>query len=380
MIVAAGGGERDIAVDNAILAGVRKANQPGVFLNERLMSDLRPTLFLAQLPNLLAGNISLVHGVVGSSRTFMGEESAGVDAVRVAQARIAAGQSELTLVGGAYNGARWDVLLAFELGHVLLQGQIRASVGSRPAGRHCLCDDGRLHGAGKPGARESTRRQAASAAFGGLFRSQRAQPGESEAALLGQWQAHRRPGRSGACRYHLRRHRARTGNLGGAPRARGNWASDSQYRYVYRAWGRQPIYRQSGYRLRGNRARQAVCAGRQRRLGRKPARICRKSSSPASAIGAAKDWHWSNGSTEGETSWHLIGGAETRQSRPSHRRHHRHRRRHLARRRQDRQLGETDPPASPASAASPVFRPTDCEPRSPARSTTSTKTTCRLLN
>src|ERR1700731_4184028 len=77
MIVAAGGGERDVAADNAILAGVRKANRPDVFLNERLMSDLRPTLFLAQLPNLLAGNISLVHGVVGSSRTFMGEEPAG---------------------------------------------------------------------------------------------------------------------------------------------------------------------------------------------------------------------------------------------------------------------------------------------------------------
>ncbi len=121
MIVAAGGGERDIAVDTAIMAGLRKTNTPGAFLNERLMSDLRPTLFLAQLPNLLAGNISLVHGVVGSSRTFMGEESAGVDAVRVAQARIAAGQSELTLVGGAYTGARWDVLLAFELGGVLLK-------------------------------------------------------------------------------------------------------------------------------------------------------------------------------------------------------------------------------------------------------------------
>jgi 3-oxoacyl-[acyl-carrier-protein] synthase II len=121
MIVAAGGGERDIAVDTAIMAGVRKTNQPGAFLNERLMSDLRPTLFLAQLPNLLAGNISLVHGVVGSSRTFMGEESAGVDAVRVAQARIAAGQSELTLVGGAYHGTRWDVLLAFELGGVVLK-------------------------------------------------------------------------------------------------------------------------------------------------------------------------------------------------------------------------------------------------------------------
>jgi 3-oxoacyl-[acyl-carrier-protein] synthase II len=120
MIVAAGGGERDIAVDTAIMAGVRKTNEPGAFLNERLMSDLRPTLFLAQLPNLLAGNISLVHGVVGSSRTFMGEEAAGVDAVRVAQARIAAGQSELTLVGGAYHGTRWDVLLAFELGSVVL--------------------------------------------------------------------------------------------------------------------------------------------------------------------------------------------------------------------------------------------------------------------
>jgi 3-oxoacyl-[acyl-carrier-protein] synthase II len=123
MIIAAGGGERDIAVDTAIMAGMRKSNQPGAFLNERLMSDLRPTLFLAQLPNLLAGNISLVHGVVGSSRTFMGEESAGVDAVRVAQARIAAGQSELTLVGGAYHGTRWDVLLAFELGSVVLKNK-----------------------------------------------------------------------------------------------------------------------------------------------------------------------------------------------------------------------------------------------------------------
>ena len=122
MIVAAGGGERDIPVDTAILAGARKVAAPGTFLNERLMSDLRPTLFLAQLPNLLAGNVSLVHGVVGSSRTFLGEEAAGVDAVRIAHARIAAGQSELTLVGGAYNGTRWDVLLIFEQAGALLKG------------------------------------------------------------------------------------------------------------------------------------------------------------------------------------------------------------------------------------------------------------------
>src|SRR5512139_2435441 len=84
MIVAAGGGERDLNVDSTILTGMPKAADPAAFLNERLMSDLRPTLFLAQLSNLLAGNISIVHGVTGSSRTFMGEESAGIDAIRVA--------------------------------------------------------------------------------------------------------------------------------------------------------------------------------------------------------------------------------------------------------------------------------------------------------
>ncbi len=113
MIVAAGGGERDEAVDSAILSGLPQAEKPGAFLNERLMSDLRPTLFLAQLSNLLAGNISIVHGVTGSSRTFMGEEAAGVDAVRIALSRIEAGQSDIALVGGAHNGERKDLLLLY---------------------------------------------------------------------------------------------------------------------------------------------------------------------------------------------------------------------------------------------------------------------------
>src|SRR5215218_7132533 len=95
LIVAAGGGERDYAVDGQILTNIREAQNPGVFLNERLMSDLRPTLFLAQLSNLLAGNISLVHGITGATRTFMGEEQSGVDALRVAHARIASGQNEI---------------------------------------------------------------------------------------------------------------------------------------------------------------------------------------------------------------------------------------------------------------------------------------------
>jgi 3-oxoacyl-[acyl-carrier-protein] synthase II len=114
MIVAASGGERDLAVDGAILTGLPKAAAPEAFLNERLMNDLRPTLFLAQLSNLLAGNISIVHGVTGSSRTFMGEETSGVEAVSVSLARILAGQSDIALVGGAYNGERKDILLIYE--------------------------------------------------------------------------------------------------------------------------------------------------------------------------------------------------------------------------------------------------------------------------
>jgi len=71
MIVAAGVGERDLAVDLEILNKKPHAPNPEGFLNQTLMSGLRPTLFLAQLSNLLAGNISIVHGVTGSSRTFM---------------------------------------------------------------------------------------------------------------------------------------------------------------------------------------------------------------------------------------------------------------------------------------------------------------------
>jgi 3-oxoacyl-[acyl-carrier-protein] synthase II len=119
MIVAAGGGERDCAVDEAILSGQPAAADPGAYLNEHLQGDLRPTLFLAQLSNLLAGNISIVHGVTGSSRTFMGEEAAAADAVRIACARIAANQGDLMLVGGSYNAQRPDVLLHFEMGGVL---------------------------------------------------------------------------------------------------------------------------------------------------------------------------------------------------------------------------------------------------------------------
>ena len=123
MIVAAGGGERDVPVDIAILNSYAKGNSSPGFLNERLMNDLRPTLFLAQLSNLLAGNIAIVHGVSGTSRTFMGEEAAGIDAPRIALARISSGQSDIALVGAAHNGERTDLLTLYEFGDFNLTGK-----------------------------------------------------------------------------------------------------------------------------------------------------------------------------------------------------------------------------------------------------------------
>ena len=124
MIIAAGGGERDTEVDSAILTDARSTNDKEALLSERLSNDLRPTLFLAQLSNLLAGNISIVHKVTGSSRTFMGEEGAGISAIKTAHARISSGQSDIVLVGGAFNGEREDMLLLFELGHYLAKGNL----------------------------------------------------------------------------------------------------------------------------------------------------------------------------------------------------------------------------------------------------------------
>lgn len=114
MIVAAGGGERDIKVDSLIVDEALKRNDRETLLNEKLTTELRPTLFLAQLSNLLAGNISIVHKVTGSSRTFMGEEAAGISAVETAFHRIKSGQSTHSLVGGAFVAERADILLLVE--------------------------------------------------------------------------------------------------------------------------------------------------------------------------------------------------------------------------------------------------------------------------
>ena len=119
MVVAAAGGERDLDVDAEIIARVAAGQNAGDVINAVLTNDLRPTLFLAQLSNLLAGNISIVHKVTGSSRTFMGEESAGISALKTSISRIRHGQSTHALVGSSFNGQDADMLLNFELAALL---------------------------------------------------------------------------------------------------------------------------------------------------------------------------------------------------------------------------------------------------------------------
>ncbi len=118
LLVAAGNGERDEALDGRICETIAPlaASQAGAKLNELLMTGVRPTLYLGELSNLLAGNIQIVHKVTGSSRTLKGEEIAGVSAIENAVRRIAANQSDIALVGGALNAEREDLLLSYELG------------------------------------------------------------------------------------------------------------------------------------------------------------------------------------------------------------------------------------------------------------------------
>jgi 3-oxoacyl-[acyl-carrier-protein] synthase II len=123
MVVAAGGGERDLEVDTAIMERISTSDDPGPILNAALNNELRPTLFLAQLSNLMAGNISIIHGVTDSSRTFMGEESAGVSAIETAVAQIQHGQGEVFLVGGAYIAERADMMMLMDFGHTLWRGE-----------------------------------------------------------------------------------------------------------------------------------------------------------------------------------------------------------------------------------------------------------------
>ena len=249
------GGERDIAVDTAILTGMRKAQHPGAFLNERLMSDLRPTLFLAQLPNMLAGNISLVHGVVGASRTFLGEEAAG----RRCSTHCASAHCHGTKRGGAC----WRRLSRRALGRCdqyraqwhIAQATVCAGLGSRPKRRCRAGDAWPLSWCWKAA---TMREHAACAPVRASVRSfqtrEPVSPAKSNSTLRRLWKAISPGRRSQARRHHLRCRRRRTGNVGGIVGTDRDRASSPQSGHVYRTWARRPLCRQPRHRLCGHRA------------------------------------------------------------------------------------------------------------------------------
>ena len=104
--------ERDIVLDETIFAEAKRFSDVAL-LNQRLSARMRPSMFLWQLPNMLAGNISILFGVTGGSRTTMGEELAGGNAFKIGYQLIADGTYDLALVGGAFNAERMDLLLLY---------------------------------------------------------------------------------------------------------------------------------------------------------------------------------------------------------------------------------------------------------------------------
>jgi hypothetical protein len=73
---------RDWQADAAIAQEIAALDAYEPRLNELLSRGLRPGLFLAQLPNLFAGNLCIVFQIRGTSVTFLGEQGAGASALK----------------------------------------------------------------------------------------------------------------------------------------------------------------------------------------------------------------------------------------------------------------------------------------------------------
>ena len=66
-------------------------------------------MFLAQLPNLFAGNLCIVFQILGTSVTFLGEQGAGASALKQAAQSIRAGELDVALAGGSFDGDEYQV-------------------------------------------------------------------------------------------------------------------------------------------------------------------------------------------------------------------------------------------------------------------------------
>jgi 3-oxoacyl-[acyl-carrier-protein] synthase II len=116
MCIALSSGERDLRSDEAVLAAGFSSEGNASELNSRLMR-IRPSLYLAQLPNLLGANIGIAQNLSIPSRTFMGSEPAGLEALRHVYQRVGSGHASIFLTGSAKNSeCVFSTILAAENG------------------------------------------------------------------------------------------------------------------------------------------------------------------------------------------------------------------------------------------------------------------------
>lgn len=136
IITALRGGDTDAAANAQILADMLQ-NPHESTLNAALMQHTKPTLFLSQLPNLLASNLAIIYGISGSSLTLMGEEMAGAQAIELAYQRIQSGQVQRVLVNAVSVNESFERMQVFAAGKLLCT-ETFLPVLQRQAGGICL--------------------------------------------------------------------------------------------------------------------------------------------------------------------------------------------------------------------------------------------------
>ncbi len=161
MIVAAGGGERDLAVDVAILTADAKAQRHPAFLNERLMNDLAADA----VPGAALQPARRQH-------RHRARRHAAPRAPSWARKPPASTRSRIALRASRRpeRASRWSAAptmasaptccVLYEFGDFNSEGQARAGLGARAARGLALGIGRRLPGAGIEDARGSARRQA----------------------------------------------------------------------------------------------------------------------------------------------------------------------------------------------------------------------------
>lgn len=104
IFVACSIGERDDGVDLKVKSASCEGNVEGINLE---LARSKPTQLLMELPNLFSANISIILGLCGESATFIGENSASVNAFNYALEGLTSKNSYSScLVGGVFNGGR----------------------------------------------------------------------------------------------------------------------------------------------------------------------------------------------------------------------------------------------------------------------------------